>query len=784
MSLSFKTGESLEQVIWYMRQASYPRSENRALINSLFNGAPPFSLKELDDSGASTNVNDLSASVIDHAARRQVWNALCVPTPIFSIDNLDYGPTYKKREWASTITKKINRPLLASPDFLDLRDGIGAQMILHGIGPSVWQNDYSWCPVEVGIEDVLIPANTLRSLKNLPFFAVFRQYTGPMLWKMTHGPSVDPAWNMPLVDKCLDWIDQQSKTLLSGNWPNVWSPEKQEERWKEDSGCYANDAVPTVDCYDFFFWNDDGKESGWNRRMILDSWGQPGPGMNAQEMSPTSRKFDYSKGKFLYDSGDRVYSDKLSKIIHFQFGDASAVAPFRYHTVRSLGFLLYAVCHLQNRLKCRFSDSVFESMMQYFRINNPADVDRLSKVDLIDKGFLPEGLQFVPPEQRWKTDQGLVSEAFQMNRQTMADMSSSFRQDFDEGQGGAEETATRTMAKVNSAAALVGSMLNRIYAYENFRHVEIARRFCIRDSKDPDVKRFRVECLREGVPEEALDSERWQIKTTRVIGGGDRTIQLAMAQALMQSRPAHGPEAQTKILRLNDAIVTDDWEMAIDLNPEQPHVTDSIHDTQLAFGALIMGSMVTPKPGLNAIEVSTTMIQLMGAKVQMIMQMGGVGTPQDVIGLQMCAQYAGAFIQELAMDPEQKGLVKELGDALGKIGNMVKAMSQRQEEMAQQAQQQNGAGADPADAAKAQAQVILAQNKAQLATQSHAQKTAQKQISFEQKQAQDAQKHQAQLQQEAQQHAADLAKTSLEAQQELSIRQQEAQVRKGPDENT
>jgi len=40
--------------------------------------------------------------------------------------------------------------------------------------------------------------------------------------------------------------------------------------------------------------------------------------------------------------------------VAFQFADLSAVAPFRYHSVRSLGWLLYAVINLQNRLRCKF----------------------------------------------------------------------------------------------------------------------------------------------------------------------------------------------------------------------------------------------------------------------------------------------------------------------------------------------------------------------------------------------------------------------------------------------
>ena len=40
----------------------------------------------------------------------------------------------------------------------------------------------------------MIPSNTLLTMKNLPFFAIFRSYTAYELHRLTHGPKVDPAW--------------------------------------------------------------------------------------------------------------------------------------------------------------------------------------------------------------------------------------------------------------------------------------------------------------------------------------------------------------------------------------------------------------------------------------------------------------------------------------------------------------------------------------------------------------------------------------------------------------
>jgi len=777
--MMFTTAGAVENSVFCLLLADQPRATNRALVNSLFNGSPPYTEEEIQVNKGATNVNDLSATKINMDARGQFDNAFLVPDPLFSIA-LDYGPAWKRLEWGGIITKEINKRIKNCAAFGDMQQSVFANVVLHGPGPSMWEDDQKWLQTPLGVEDVLVPGNTLRSCTNLEQFAIYRRYSGAKLWRMTHGPQVDPAWNMPLVEECLAWVDKQAQTLNGNTFPDVWFPEKMQERWKSDAGIYSGDISPTINCWDFYFWNDNGEQSGWNRRIILDAWGQPGIGGNT--ITP-DRKIQHGKGKFLYDGGERVYASKLDEIIHFQSGDASPVAPFLYHSQRSLGFLLYAVCHLQNRLFCKFNDSVFESMLQYFRVNNPADMDRLTKIDLIDKGLLPEGMAFVRPEERWKVDQALVSEAFSLNRQKMNDMSASFSQDADL-QGQQEETATRTMAKVNSTAALIGAILNRAYIRERFRYMEICRRFCIPSSKDMDVMQARNAILRAGVPEEALDSERWNVQPTKVIGQGNNILGAAIADKLMAIRPQLNPEAQHEVDRIYIATNSGNWDLADKLVPDSPHVSDSVHDAEMSFGTLMQGVEMKYRPGLNDFEVAETIISLMSQKIQEIETTDNVGTPADLKGLATAAGYANAFIGQLAQNPAEKSNVKALGDELGLLGNKVKAFGQRQMQAMQQAQQQNGNGQmTPEDQAKIQATIQTAQTKSEIQQKNAAAKTAQSQIRFEQKVRQDAIKNAQQLEHDAAQHQAELSKTALETAHALSLQKLQAENAPEPKES-
>lgn len=728
--MKFDSAQEVEQLCYQIRLSDYPRGRNRARINSLFNGEPPWSDEEAHENQVNVNVNFLESTRLAHDARAQFYNAFLKPGVYFTA-RTDMGPSHRRQKYGSIVTKHINKIMKRSVPYFECFRSKFALNVLHGIGPSVWPDEYQWCPEPAGIDDMGIPARTYLHMKNLPFFYVYRSFTAPELMRLTRGERVDPGWNLDLVKRCLEWIDSETMELMGSNWPEVWSLEKLTERVKGDGGMYVGDQVPTIDAFDVYFYDDDGEESGWGRRIILDSWSTPQSAGNIQSMTRKSGDL-WKANDFLYNSGTRKVAAKRESIAAFQFADLSAVGPFQYHSVRSLGFLLYATCHLQNRLRCKFSEAVFEQLLQMFRVKSEEDIQRALKLKLHGFSFIDSNLTPVPANERWQPNFNIVEGGLRMNEQLIAQHSSSYTQQ-PQSEDGVRKTRFQVQAEVSAMTGLVSSALNQAYAYETFEYYEIFRRFCRVNSKDPDVISFRASCLKEGVPEKILVPEAWELESERVMGGGNKAMEISIANQLMQWRPMFNPSAQQEVLSSAVLAITDDAALADRLVPDQPHISDSVHDAELAFGTLMQGAPVTPKPGLNSVEVAGTIIKLMAQKVAAIMQGNKMGTPQDLQGLGLSAQYAGAFIQMLAQDKTSKPIVKQLGDALGKLMNEVRAMGQRQQQ-AMQAQAQNGNGKlDPKDQAKIQATMMAAQVDAQNRRESHAQRTAERQIQFEQK---------------------------------------------------
>lgn len=736
-----------------MRLADFPRAQNRARINSLFDGSPPYSDQEERENNIAINVNFLEATKVGHDARQQFANAFQKPGKFFTA-RTDFGPSHKRQKWSSIVSNNINRVMKRSPTYFENMRSKFALLVLHGIAPSTWENSYNWCPLTLGIEDVMIPSGTLLTLKNLPFFAIYRAYTAEELYRLTHGPKVDPGWKMDNVMAAIKWADEQSSSLSGTTWPEVWSPDKMEQRMKEDSGLYASDAVPIISCWDFYWWNDAKKVQGWNRRIVLDANGQPGVG----GLSETN--IIGGRNQFLFDPGDKCYAPKIENILQFQFGDLSAVAPFRYHAVRSLGFLLYAVAHLQNRLRCKLNEAVFETLMMYMRVKSLDEAERALKINLISRGIIDDTVQFLSPQERWIVNERLAQIGLIENQNIINDNSSSYTQSQNFSKPSVEKTAFQVRAELNATTALISAALLQAYQYQTFEYYEIFRRFCAKDSRDPDVRQFRVACLKAGVPPDVLVSEAWDIEPERVMGAGNKTLELATAQTLMEWRPLYDPEAQREILRMATLAVSDDPGATDQLVPETADkITDSKHDAMVAMGSLMLGLPVKFGSRSNRIEVIEVLLSEMAIIIQRIeQQQGSMAKPEQLLGLQTVGQTIAEQIQIVSQDKTQKDRIRQYSDALGEMMNMVKAYGQRLQQAMEEAAQQNGQPQmDPKDMAKIQGMQLQSQAKAANTRESHAQRTAQRQVQWE-----------AEERRKQQQHAMDMRRQGVELQSDVA----------------
>lgn len=666
-----------------MKNAETYRAPNRAILNQFFNGDPPWTEKEAEDNGILVNFNDKQGANLLHQARNQYENAFTKTGQFFKV-SLPLAPQDKQESWGVTITTHINNILRNSMPYYYTQDCVWGGVVLHGVGAKMWFDRTSWRPDFVGIQDILIPTDTDLTMENTRYFAVRRGMRPGELFRKTlaKGKNIAPGWNRKIVTKILDSYKDINTNPQNWSWGN--NPEQMVELYKQNGSYYDGDAAPMVWFWDFYHREEENLNpafNGWQRKLMLDRdvTGVPSELANQAE----------DQIQFVFDS-KKPFAEKINEIIHFQFGDGNNVPPFKYHSIRSLSWLIYDLVWTMNRLNCQFTQHVFEQMMLLFKINDPADRDRLTKLILQGiVGLIPDGLTMVTAQERYQVDANLVQSLGANLKQRVGEATSQYTQNIDSGTQ-KERTKFEVQALLSQTSALMSSMLGRAYRQEHFAYVEIARRFSNKGSDNFDVKKFRRLCLEDGVPEMWLTSERWEVEVEQVLGGGNRMVELAEATELMDRVHMFDPQAQLEIKHDYVLAVTNNPKKANRLAPlnSKNKVSDGMHDAQLAFGSLMMGVDMEPKHGLNHIDQVETLLRMMGQVIQRINATGGVGTPEDVFGLQSVAKYTGKHIEIIAMDPNEKPRVKMYTDALSKMMNEVRAFMQRQQEAAEKAQQE------------------------------------------------------------------------------------------------
>jgi hypothetical protein len=705
----FSIPQKVFDVCKTMQDIETLRGSDRSKINSLFNGQRPYSKEDESKYQIQINVNWGEGKRIMLDANRQLDNALLHPGILFNCA-LEEGKVDKRDGWSTIFTNLIHKPLQRGKSGKRHRFLVSARnktVCMHGVGAILWPNDYRWMGRFVPLEDLLIPTDTYCDFSNMRYFAVNLYLSPGEFADMTVGDSVAKGWDEKM---CKDILDEQ-KNLYTESTSSTWrdQPEAMKQIHDQNRGYYYSDKVPTIKLRRFYYQEVDELNQWYQLVVLRESIGK------------------VSTDKFLYENKDAVFATDIDQILNVQYGDGNLIAPLKYHSVRGLGVDLFAPVETLNRLRCDFVQAVFEHMKMYFKIQDPADRDRLKQVVLQQFGFIPDGLTVVPRTDRHQIDAALVDNAMAQMRGIMQENSASFVKDVNTGQE-KEMTAFETNARLNQSSVMVNGMLQNMYLQEGHYYEEIVRRFCYRESADKEVKQFRADCIKQGIPEELMVADKWRVTPERVLGGGDRTLAQQEAQWLMQNKNIYDPKSQTMILRLATSTMLNDPAKALMLVPTAPvNATEGTYAAENVFGTMMQGIQVSLRTGIDQIGYIETLLKMMGAVIQRISSTNNVGTPEELVGLVTVSQNVGQHMMILAGDEKEKQRVKQYGDAMGKLINEIKGFAQRQA----QAKGHQGQQGDPKEAAKVQAIGLKAQVGAQIKQKQFEAKQRERMIEFE-----------------------------------------------------
>lgn len=709
----FQSVDKVQACISTMRAAEEERAKERAWINILFNGKRPYTPEEEKKHNIEINVNFQEGTNKLLEANRQVQNALLPPGDYFTID-IENAPASRAVEYSRIVTEEANRVHKRGQSgqrFMHGQRGKFASMVLHGIGPALRENEWQIFPRNVAIGDLLIPTDTDLTFENLEHFAPKRRLTPGELYRMTSDEKHrDPGWKMKTVRQVLKWFKDNPGMGLSQSERS--NPEAFQEVMKQNGGWANSDAVPVCECWYFYYRKDDDPDGEWYRKIVLDKqYGQSEPDKD-----------------FLYESKEPC-AKSLNRLLNVQFGDGSIVAPFKYHSVRGLGQMLYGVMELMNRLRCKFYQHTFEQLLTLIRVTSPLGEGRPKNLLIDNYGVVKQGVSFIKQEERHQIDGNLVQAAFDQFRQLMSENALSLTSKVNDGTK-REQTATEVMAQLNSVSAMVGSMLNLAYTTEGFSYSENCRRLALPKSPSATARDFQRRCKDRGVPEKCMNPDYWVVEPERAMGSGHRQLELAILEKLMGARAAYPAEAQEDILRDFTISLTGSARKGNAWVPRLSKDTSAtVEWVESKFATLYKVGKIHKKRGLNEIEYIESLLGMMIAIVKQIQKTDNMGTMADVIGLNFVAKDVQVHILKLEQDKSQKTRTDKYMDTLGQLMNEVKGFQQR-------LMQKNAANGDNGEAqAEVQKDLMVTAKKLEHKDAAFKQKTQQNTVKFQQSQA-------------------------------------------------
>lgn len=670
---SYKTPDDVLKTIRAGDDAEESRGDNRVLINRAANNEPLITKEDADKIGMKiyTRWGEMM-NALSHA-RRQYMSNFMSPATFFRV-SIPKAPEPDRAMWEGIITETLNEKLKEGErahEYFELHRSRWSAVVSHGIGPMMWEDFYGWCPRYVAIEDLRIPTDTELSFRNLSWFAVRFSYTPGELSRKAFSKSEGKfSWDPKAVANLLSKISEVQTTMAENNYDISTVPEKFEELRKQNGGYWDGDAMPTINLWHFYHEDDNGK---WNLKVV-----------------PEFDSGDTEKDSFVCQSTTPI-ADSWRNILHVQFGDLNNKAPFLYHSVRSLGYALYEPCYWTDFVRCRLLQHVLDQFNILLKISDPVDRARASIQAFQNLGVIKPGVSIVPQTERHQVNAALIESTLAQTKQLQAEASTSYTQQVDTGTQ-KEQTAFETGVKVQQTNAMLSGLMLVAFLYEKFAYKEICRRFCLKNSDDPDVVSFQKQCKDEGVPIAWMTVDKWRIEPTSPLGNGNPTMAYVESENALKLRPMLDPSAQQEALFDAAVQMVGSSRASRWVKRNANAVSDAKAAASNAFPILMLGLPPQIPEGLNVIDQIQTLLGLAGAYAVKIEKTTKIPSPQELAGLQNASAFVASLIKRASGDQANEPRVKDFAHQWSQLNNEIKKLQQHLMAAMQKQQQQNGNG--------------------------------------------------------------------------------------------
>lgn len=569
-------------------QLDITRANRRQKVQGYFDGNAPRTTAQMQQAGRGddSNINwkEFKGNISN------AWNPffdLVSEVPVCIDGDLEAFGSDIDQQLMRGFAEYFHDMCFAWPGFDNMNQLRDQQMLLHGVGVLVWEDEYMPFPEPILASDFYVNQRAKCTFDNLDFAMVTSDLSVGQLWRQIAGLTPEQV-------TATKWDSEAIKAAIMNatSIPDLQTMGKRWDRWEQmfkNGDLYVSDNCKEIKTATMFVNEMDAKIT-----QLCFTY---------QESVQTNNNFLY-KNVSKYDSWDQC--------ICVFFYDIGADGTF--YSVKGLGTEIYPFCALSNKIKNSIADLVAVGIKPMFQPASGTKIEDYQMVKMGGFNMVPSGLA------KLDLDIGRsIQPALEVSRdfsQTNAQNTGAYSQS-DIAPPTVDETAKAAMIRASERAKLTKGAHNRFYRSLDGQYREIWRRVTRKDlqphqlAKNKKVRDLVMEfrdncealCAKLDVPNGALQAVK-NIRATRSIGLGSPAMRIEIASAIMEKWPNLPTEqAKNNALRAYFSAITSYANVdsfAPPLN-EQPKTSQDAWDATMENDGLNNGGEALLTPTQNPV---------------------------------------------------------------------------------------------------------------------------------------------------------------------------------------
>ena len=518
-----KDANSAREIYDKLRKADEESARNRAVIDAMMAGEPPYDSAQLvaTGQGARTNVNFGEAESLLISEMAGYVDLLSSVETLVNFKT-HYGTLEERVEYELTISEEMTRMLRGWGDYDPNWLLLATHFVTHGVGVAYFENDLDWQWRVGSLTHFLIPRRTRASESDIEVACFARTMQAQQLFKYIGDAkyATEVGWN---VEACKTAIKEAMSNTERTNWTD-WEDVVKEMKCNDlHIGIATASEIKIVHVWNVEF---DGRVT---HSIILENAG------------------DKEKDVFLYQKVGK-FSRMGQAVTVFTYGVG---VNGLYHGIRGLGSRIFTEVQTSNRLRCQMIDGALLNSSVIIQPDNEESLQNLQLTYFGPYTILSPGVELVERSIP-NMSNSVVPVLNDMSRLINSRTTGSTRATESDSR---EKTKYEVKSEQSGRARLSSSALVLFYGPLDRLFREVVRRICRKgyDPKEPGgqaVAEFRRRCFERGVPVEAIyEVDVAKVTATRAIGAGSEEMRQLMFDEFAAIAPALDEYGRQNLLR-------------------------------------------------------------------------------------------------------------------------------------------------------------------------------------------------------------------------------------------